>query len=41
MLNGKPKSYPVVDASNKVVGVLSRRHILMMLDEKLQELVHS
>lgn len=40
MLNGKPKNYPVVDANNKVVGVLSRRHILMMLDEKLREQVH-
>jgi predicted transcriptional regulator len=40
MLNAKPKNYPVVDDAGKVVGVLARRHILMMLDEKLQELVH-
>jgi len=38
MLNAKPKIYPVVDADNKVVGVISRRHILNMLDEKLVEL---
>lgn len=38
MLNAKPKIYPVVDADNKVVGVISRRHILNMLDEKLIEL---
>ena len=38
MLNAKPKIYPVVDASNKVLGVISRRHILNMLDQKLAEL---
>lgn len=38
MLNAKPKIYPVVDASNKVLGVISRRHILNMLDDKLVEL---
>jgi predicted transcriptional regulator len=41
MLNAKPKNYPVVDKAGKVVGVLSRRHILTMLDKKLQELVHN
>ena len=35
MLNAKPKIYPVVDADNKVLGVISRRHILNMLDDKL------
>ncbi|WP_255418952.1 hypothetical protein [Paraglaciecola sp. MB-3u-78] len=40
MLNAKPKNYPVVDDAGKVLGVLAWRHILMMLDEKLQELVH-
>lgn len=38
MLNAKPKIYPVVDSANKVVGVISRRHILTMLDQKLAEL---
>ncbi len=38
MLNAKPKIYPVVDADNKVLGVISRRHILNMLDQKLAEL---
>ena len=38
MLNAKPKIYPVVDADNKVLGVISRRHILTMLDQKLAEL---
>jgi len=27
-----------VDSANKVVGVISRRHILTMLDQKLAEL---
>ena len=40
MLNAKPKNYPVVDNAGKVVGILSRRHLLIMLDKKLQELVH-
>ncbi|WP_339725527.1 CBS domain-containing protein [uncultured Paraglaciecola sp.] len=39
MLNAKPKNYPVLDDEGKVVGVLARRHILMMLDEKLKELL--
>lgn len=38
MLNAKPKIYPVVDANNRVLGVISRRHILNMLDQKLAEL---
>ncbi|MBU85168.1 MULTISPECIES: CBS domain-containing protein [unclassified Alcanivorax] len=38
MLAAKPKIYPVVDSTNKVVGVISRRHILTMLDQKLAEL---
>ncbi|MED5238810.1 MAG: CBS domain-containing protein [Pseudomonadota bacterium] len=38
MLNAKPKIYPVVDTDNKVLGVISRRHILNMLDDKLAEL---
>lgn len=38
MLEAKPKIYPVIDASNKVLGVISRRHILAMLDKKLIEL---
>ena len=38
MLAAKPKIYPVVDSANKVVGVISRRHILTMLDQKLAEL---
>lgn len=32
MLGDKPKSYPVVDAGGKVVGVITRRHILKLLD---------
>ena len=39
MLKAKPKNYPVVDDSGKVVGVLARRHILTMLDKKIQEMV--
>lgn len=38
MLAAKPKIYPVVDADNKVLGVINRRHILNMLDQKLVEL---
>lgn len=37
MLHQKPKTYPVVDSSHKVVGVITRRHILCMLDAKLAE----
>lgn len=32
MLGDKPKSYPVVDAGGKVIGVITRRHILKLLD---------
>ena len=38
MLKAKPKTYPVVDESGIVVGVLTRRHILKMLDAKLGEM---
>jgi len=38
MLEAKPKIYPVVDGGNKVLGVISRRHLLNMLDQKLVEL---
>lgn len=38
MLKQKPKSYPVVDKSNKVIGVINRRRILRMLLEKLEEI---
>ncbi|MBL4629759.1 MAG: CBS domain-containing protein, partial [Paraglaciecola sp.] len=38
MLKEKPKTYPVVDDSGVVVGVLTRRHILKMLDSKLGEM---
>lgn len=37
MLQQKPKSYPVVDSTNKVIGVISRRHILNMLLKQLSE----
>lgn len=38
MLQEKPKVYPVVDGAGKVLGVISRRHLLKMLDQKLLEL---
>lgn len=38
MLDAKPKSYPVLDEDGKVVGVITRRHILNMLDKKLSEM---
>lgn len=38
MLDAKPKSYPVLDEDDKVVGVITRRHILNMLDSKLSEM---
>lgn len=37
MLGNKPKIYPVVDGDNKVIGVVSRRSLLRMLDGVLQE----
>ncbi|NVK39773.1 MAG: CBS domain-containing protein [Oceanospirillaceae bacterium] len=33
----KPKNYPVVDSHGKVIGVISRRHILKMLLKKMRE----
>lgn len=33
MLGDKPKSYPVVDGGGKVIGVITRRHILKLLDK--------
>ncbi|PAU62412.1 CBS domain-containing protein [Pseudomonas indica] len=33
MLGDKPKSYPVVEAGGKVIGVITRRHILKLLDK--------
>ncbi len=38
MLDAKPKIYPVVDAQGKVLGVVSRRQMLRMLDDRLQQL---
>ena len=38
MLKAKPKNYPVVDKDNKVIGVLTRRNILNMLDKNLRHL---
>lgn len=36
MLGDKPKNYPVVDAGGRVLGVISRRHLLQHLDKLLQ-----
>ncbi|MFC6672250.1 CBS domain-containing protein [Marinobacterium aestuariivivens] len=33
----KPKNYPVVDRHGKVIGVISRRHVLKMLLRKMTE----
>lgn len=38
MLLAKPKSYPVLDKQKRVIGVITRRHILKMLDVKLNEM---
>ena len=38
--NEKPKSYPVVDSQRRVIGVITRRHILKMLLNKMAELSH-
>lgn len=38
MLGNKPKSYPVVDGAGKVLGVITRRHLLQMLDRVLPQL---
>ncbi len=35
MLDNKPKIYPVVDESRRVLGVITRRHILNMIDANL------
>ncbi|WP_218281516.1 CBS domain-containing protein [Pseudomonas sp. LPB0260] len=35
MLGDKPKSYPVVDARRKVLGVVTRRHVLNLLIDQL------
>lgn len=35
MLQAKPKSYAVVDIHNQVLGVITRRHLLKMLDAQL------
>lgn len=35
MLQAKPKNYPVVDANGLVLGVVSRRHLLKLLDAQL------
>jgi CBS-domain-containing membrane protein len=37
MLGDKPKSYPVVDAKGKVLGVVGRRHMLRQLDVVLSK----
>jgi CBS domain-containing protein len=41
MLGDKPKSYPVVDAKGKVLGVVGRRHMLRQLDVVLSKLSSS
>ena len=38
--NEKPKSYPVLDSQRRVIGVITRRHILKMLLKQLSELSH-
>jgi len=38
MLTAGATTYPVVDSTNKVLGVLTRRDILKMLDKKLNEM---
>ncbi|NQD92849.1 CBS domain-containing protein [Pseudomonas sp. CrR25] len=38
MLGEKPKSYPVLDGKGKVIGVITRRHLLKLLDSFLQQL---
>jgi len=38
MLGDKPKHYPVVDTDGKVLGVVSRRHLLQQLDRVLARL---
>ncbi|MCG8314772.1 MAG: CBS domain-containing protein [Pseudomonadales bacterium] len=38
MLSNKPKSYPVLDAKGKVLGVVSRRRILKMMDQQIGNL---
>ncbi|MAZ89409.1 MAG: hypothetical protein CL693_17395 [Cellvibrionaceae bacterium] len=37
MKNHKRKIYPVVDDSNKVIGVISRRHILKTMCERITD----
>lgn len=38
--NEKPKSYPVLDSQRRVIGVITRRHILKMLLKQMSELSH-
>ena len=38
ILNGQPTTYPVVDANNRVLGILTRREILQVLDRQLATL---
>ncbi|MGB0664608.1 MAG: CBS domain-containing protein [Pontibacterium sp.] len=40
MLGAKPKNYPVVDENDKVIGVITRRRILEMLERKRSEMPH-